>query len=299
MLRREQTVCTLGVAALAVVAAATLAGCGTGEKARREAEMAALVKQVDELKKGQDQMTREVGRLAGELKALDAQAAFLVGETKASAQEREQLKAALPVAGRGAARAALRARRDEPEGGDAQRAAARAGGAEAGRPAVTKEATPGEALRHRDDELPRRGARAGGARVHRADRQVPEAHAGRDLPVLDRRGLLPAARLQPGADRVPEGARSLSAEPVGARRRCSRSGCATARCTTCRARARRGSRWCGPTRSPTPPRRRARCSPRSERPVARRGERPAARFVDPPRSSGILKRTALICHLKA
>ena len=95
MLRREQSLCTLGVAALAVAAAATLAGCGTGEKARREAEMAALVKQVDELKKGQDQMTGEVGRLAGEMKALDAQAAFLVGETKASAQEREQLKGGL------------------------------------------------------------------------------------------------------------------------------------------------------------------------------------------------------------
>jgi tol-pal system protein YbgF len=77
---------------LLVVAAA---GCGTGEKARREAEMAALVKQVDELKKGQEQVVKDVGRLAGELKALDAQAAFLVGETKASAQEREQLKAAL------------------------------------------------------------------------------------------------------------------------------------------------------------------------------------------------------------
>jgi tol-pal system protein YbgF len=95
MLRREQPVCTRGVAALAVLAAVTLAGCGTGEKARREAEMAALVKQVDEIKKGQDQMAREVGRLAGELKALDAQAAFLVGETKASAQEREQVKTAI------------------------------------------------------------------------------------------------------------------------------------------------------------------------------------------------------------
>jgi len=85
---------TRGVAVLAVLAL-VLAGCGTGEKARREAEMAALVKQVDELKKGQDQMGREVGRLSGELKALDAQAAFLVGETKAATQEREQLKAAL------------------------------------------------------------------------------------------------------------------------------------------------------------------------------------------------------------
>jgi tol-pal system protein YbgF len=71
------------------------AGCGTGEKARREAEMAGLVKQVEELKKSQEQVGKEVGRLTGELKALDAQAAFLVGETKAVAQEREQVKAAL------------------------------------------------------------------------------------------------------------------------------------------------------------------------------------------------------------
>ena len=71
------------------------AGCGTGEKARREAEMAGLVKQVEELRKSQEQVGKEVGRLTGELKALDAQAAFLVGETKAVAQEREQVKAAL------------------------------------------------------------------------------------------------------------------------------------------------------------------------------------------------------------
>ena len=77
------------------VLASTVAGCGTAEKARREAEMAALVKQVQELQKGQEQVTKDVSRLAGELKALDAQAAFLVGETKASAQEREQVKAAL------------------------------------------------------------------------------------------------------------------------------------------------------------------------------------------------------------
>ena len=76
------------------VIAAAAAGCGTAEKARREAEMAALVKQVEELKKGQDQIGKDVGRLAGELKALDAQAAFLVGETKAAATDRDQLKGA-------------------------------------------------------------------------------------------------------------------------------------------------------------------------------------------------------------
>ena len=91
---RERTLCPAGVTALAVLAAA-IGGCGTGEKARRDAEMAALVKQVDELKKSQSQMAQDVGRLSGELKALDAQAAFLVGETKAQAQERDQLKSAV------------------------------------------------------------------------------------------------------------------------------------------------------------------------------------------------------------
>ncbi|HKA61127.1 MAG TPA: tol-pal system protein YbgF [Methylomirabilota bacterium] len=81
------------LAGLGVLAVAT-AGCGSAEKTRREAEMAALVKQVEELRKGQEQTRKEVARLAGELKALDAQAAFLVGEAKTSAQEREQLKGA-------------------------------------------------------------------------------------------------------------------------------------------------------------------------------------------------------------
>jgi tol-pal system protein YbgF len=88
---RERIVCTAPLMGLVLLAAA---GCGTGEKTRREAEMAALVKQVEELKKGQDQIGKDVGKLAGEMKALDAQAAFLVGETKTAATDREQLKAA-------------------------------------------------------------------------------------------------------------------------------------------------------------------------------------------------------------
>ena len=91
---RERFVHTLPLLGLVLLTAAA-AGCGTGEKARREAEMAALVKQVEELKKGQDQIAKDVGKLAGEMKALDAQAAFLVGETKTAATEREQLKAAI------------------------------------------------------------------------------------------------------------------------------------------------------------------------------------------------------------
>ena len=91
---RERIVCTAPLLGL-VLLSATTAGCGTAEKARREAEMAALVKQVEELRKGQDQIGKDVGKLAGELKALDAQAAFLVGETKTVATDREQLKAAI------------------------------------------------------------------------------------------------------------------------------------------------------------------------------------------------------------
>ncbi|MEX2224448.1 MAG: tol-pal system protein YbgF [Candidatus Rokuibacteriota bacterium] len=91
---QERIVRSGPVVGLALLAA-TAPGCGTGEKARREAEMAALVKQVEELRKGQDQMAKDVGKLAGEMRALDAQAAFLVGETKASATEREQVKQAI------------------------------------------------------------------------------------------------------------------------------------------------------------------------------------------------------------
>jgi len=91
---RERFVRTMPLLGLVLIGA-TAAGCGTGEKARREAEMATLVKQVEELKKGQDQMAKDVGKLAGEMKALDAQAAFLVGETKTAATDRDQLKAAI------------------------------------------------------------------------------------------------------------------------------------------------------------------------------------------------------------
>jgi tol-pal system protein YbgF len=90
----ERFVCTAPLLGLVLIGVAA-AGCGTGEKARREAEMATLVKQVEELKKGQEQVAKDVGKLAGELKALDAQAAFLVGETKTAATDRDQLKAAM------------------------------------------------------------------------------------------------------------------------------------------------------------------------------------------------------------
>lgn len=84
-----------GTWALLLCLAVALAGCASEEKARRESEMAAFRAQIDEVKKSQDQVAKEVARLAGEVKALDAQAAFLVGETKSAARDREQLRTAL------------------------------------------------------------------------------------------------------------------------------------------------------------------------------------------------------------
>jgi hypothetical protein len=71
---RERIVCASPLLGLVLLTAA-LGGCGTAEKARREAEMAALVKQVEELRKGQEQIGKDVGKLAGERNARDAQAA--------------------------------------------------------------------------------------------------------------------------------------------------------------------------------------------------------------------------------
>jgi len=70
-------------------------GCGGGERAERERQIAALRAQIDELRKAQEANTKDLSRLAGEMKALDAQSAFLVGETKASAEDRARVKTAL------------------------------------------------------------------------------------------------------------------------------------------------------------------------------------------------------------
>jgi tol-pal system protein YbgF len=57
--------------------------------------MAALRTQVDELRKGLDAETRERLKLAGELKALDSQQAFLVADAKAVKEESARLQKAL------------------------------------------------------------------------------------------------------------------------------------------------------------------------------------------------------------
>jgi len=78
-----------------VIALAALHGCSSGERARHEVEIGALRGQLEELRKSHDASARELARLSGELKALDAQSAFLVGEAKAGREERAQAKAAL------------------------------------------------------------------------------------------------------------------------------------------------------------------------------------------------------------
>ncbi len=80
------------VVAVGVVVAG---GCASGERAEREREIAAVRSQLDELKKSQEANAKELARLSGEMKALDAQSAFLVGEVKAAAEERAHVKAAL------------------------------------------------------------------------------------------------------------------------------------------------------------------------------------------------------------
>lgn len=81
------------LALAAVVAAA--AGCASGEAARRESDLAALRTQVEELRKASETTARELARLSGEMKALDAQSAFLVGEAKSAGEDRARVKTAL------------------------------------------------------------------------------------------------------------------------------------------------------------------------------------------------------------
>jgi len=95
--RRDHGAVRRGLRATALVASvvAAVSGCASGERAQRAQEIATLRSQVDELRKSQEASTRELARLSGEMKALDAQSAFLVGEAKAAGEERARVKAAL------------------------------------------------------------------------------------------------------------------------------------------------------------------------------------------------------------
>jgi tol-pal system protein YbgF len=79
----------------AVAVAATVGGCASGERAERERQIAALRGQFEEIRKSQEANTRELARLSGEMKALDAQSTFVISEVKASSEERARVKAAI------------------------------------------------------------------------------------------------------------------------------------------------------------------------------------------------------------
>lgn len=80
---------------LAIGIGAALTGCASGERAERERAIAALRNQLDEIRKGQEAQARDLARLSGEMKALDAQSAFVISEVKASSEERARVKAAI------------------------------------------------------------------------------------------------------------------------------------------------------------------------------------------------------------
>src|SRR5262249_61353658 len=122
--RAGRSVSPLGTLALATAAAIAVSACagGSAERARRDADLAALRAQVDEMKKSADAEARERAKLADQLNAVDAQQAFLVAELKASKDEAARLGKALED--NDAALRELRTRLDEaPKGAAAHTAA--------------------------------------------------------------------------------------------------------------------------------------------------------------------------------
>jgi tol-pal system protein YbgF len=77
-----------------LVAVIVTAACASEDaaRARRSAEVADLHGQFAEVKKNQDAASRERARLAEQVKAIDAQQAFVLVETKAVRQELDQLQ---------------------------------------------------------------------------------------------------------------------------------------------------------------------------------------------------------------
>jgi tol-pal system protein YbgF len=77
------------------VALVAATGCVSGERAQRERDVVALKSQIEELRKGQEANVKELARLSGETKALDAQQAFVVAATKSAGEELARVKAVL------------------------------------------------------------------------------------------------------------------------------------------------------------------------------------------------------------
>src|SRR5215813_2587799 len=92
-------------AIMCAVAALLVAGCSSGSKSaapassgpaeRSAAERPPRPATLEEVRKTQETQTQEVGRLAGEVKALDAQQAFLVTELKSLSEQLAKLKASI------------------------------------------------------------------------------------------------------------------------------------------------------------------------------------------------------------
>jgi tol-pal system protein YbgF len=88
------------LATLALIASVVVGGCASGDRAEREREIAALRSQIEEVRKAQQADARELARLAGEMKALDAQSTFVISEVKATSEERARVKAAIEETGK-------------------------------------------------------------------------------------------------------------------------------------------------------------------------------------------------------
>ncbi len=127
------------LALLVMMVAAACASGGDAERARRSAEVADLHGQFAEVKKNQDAAARERVRLAEQVKAIDAQQAFLLAETKAVRQELDLLQREV-----GQVAAALREVRLGVEEVERKAAVPPAGAAVAGTPGAqgAREATP-------------------------------------------------------------------------------------------------------------------------------------------------------------
>ena len=78
-----------------VLAVAAAAGCASGSRTERESETAALRRQLEEMRRSQDETSKELARLAGQVKALDAQSAYLVGAARGAREDLARMETAL------------------------------------------------------------------------------------------------------------------------------------------------------------------------------------------------------------
>jgi tol-pal system protein YbgF len=77
-------------ALLCAIVIASATGCASGQRAQRESEMATLRAQVEDLRKRHDASARERAQLSADIKALEAQSTFLVGEARTASNESQR-----------------------------------------------------------------------------------------------------------------------------------------------------------------------------------------------------------------